>query len=192
VSVFVLSDRRGASVADMMIFVATLSVAAALLYPAWSVRDFRARVEDAIADVDAVEGAAQSVREDSRVWPTPAAAGEAPQELAGQSTLSDAFAGDGYQVAWTSWAVVDSVEAPPLLAAELPSADDARPADAPPTMLPVVRTLGAIVVHSSDTDLLAELQDHYTDRSPFVLDSMWILVLPERADPTRPRGLPGR
>jgi len=53
---------RGATSGDVVIFLATLSVAAALLYPAWSVRDFKARVESATSDVSAVAAAARAVR----------------------------------------------------------------------------------------------------------------------------------
>ena len=39
--------RRGATFADALVFLATLSLAAALLYPAWSARGFRERVTTA-------------------------------------------------------------------------------------------------------------------------------------------------
>jgi hypothetical protein len=176
----------------MLIFLATLSIAAALLYPAWSVRDFRSQVEQAIADVDAVRAAAQDVRESTRSWPTPAAPGEAPAELSSLGGEGGTFDRAAYSVQWMAWQVVDSVEAPPLLPNELPSADDAPPADAPPTMLPVVHTMGSITVRSGDADLLAELQAHYAERTSFVLDTMWLLVLPERSEPARTGVLFGR
>jgi len=165
----------------MLIFLATLSVGAALLYPAWSVRDFRARIETAIEDVDVLANAARDFLDSDSRWPTAAAPGEAPPELASLGGAAGVFDRQGYTLGWTSWQVVDSVMAPPP--ADIPSADDAPQEDVPPPMLPVVRTVGAITVHAAEPELLAELVDHYSDDTSFVLDSMWLLVLPERAEP---------
>lgn len=176
---------RGATAGDMLIFLATLSVAAALLYPAWSVRDFNARVQSAIADVDVLGAAARSARDDDDRWPTPTPPGEAPPELARLGGEDGIFNRTGYTLEWTSWEVVDSVEAPPL--DDVPVTRDAPPTSVGPRMLPVVRRFGAVAVHSGEEALLAELTDHYPVGTSFVLDSMWLLVLPERSEAPAPR-----
>ncbi len=172
-------DRWGASTGDVLIFLATLSIGAALLYPAWSVRDFRQRVESAAADVAALRAAAREARDDTGFWPDSAPAGEAPPQLQALGGVGGIFDREGYTLGWAVWEVVDSIPAPP-------PADLLDPADAPidegPEMMPVVRGLGAIILRSAERDLLAELLERYSDEGPFVLDSTWVLVLPERAD----------
>lgn len=172
--------RQGATTGDVLIFLATLSVAAALLYPAWSVRGFRATVDAAIADVDSVAAAAQAVRQSDDRWPSAAAPGEAPSELARLAGSEGPFSREAYRIGWTSWEVVDSVRAPEPAAPQSP--DDPRPDSVGPRMEPVVRTVGAIAVYAGDEALLAELHEHYWDRTSFVLDTMWLLILPERAE----------
>lgn len=178
------SGTQGASSADVLIFLATLSIAAALLYPAWSMRGFRGSVENAIADVEVLSAAARSERDRRNRWPTPAAPGRPPPELTGLGGEDGVFNRAEYTLGWTSWEVVDSVEAPPVL-------DDLIPGDAPleseePPMEPVVRRIGAVTVHSGNQALLAELQERYSDRTSFVFDTLWLLVLPERAEAPPP------
>jgi hypothetical protein len=177
--------RRGATTGDVLIFLATLSIAAALLYPAWSVRGFRSRVETAISDVDAVAAAARSVRENSNRWPPSTPPGEAPPELSGLSGTDGPFAREAYSLGWSAWDVVDSVQAPQPTTPSTPG--DAPLETAPPVMMPILRSVGAVTVHSADASLLAELQQHYSDATSFGVDSMWLLVLPERAQATTPR-----
>lgn len=177
--------RRGATTGDVLIFLATLSIAVALLYPAWSVRGFRSRVQTAVADVDAVAAAARAVRQSSGRWPAGAAPGEAPPELSGLSGENGPFGRGGYTLGWTVWDVVDSVVAP--LPATPPSPDDPPPDTVAPPMRPVVRSVGAVAVHSAEEALLAELQRHYAEQASFVLDTLWMLVLPERAVSAPPR-----
>lgn len=174
-------STRGVAVGDVLIFLATLSIAAALLYPAWSVRGFRASVELAISDVETLSAAARTVRGNENRWPTPVAPGESPPELSGLGADDGIFSRIEYTVGWTSWEVVDSVEAP--RSTDLPAAGDAPQDSDGPVMEPVVRSVGAVTVHSGDEALLAELIGHYSDRASFVLDTMWVLVLAERAQP---------
>jgi hypothetical protein len=171
--------NRGATSGDVLIFLATLSVAAALLYPAWSVRDFRSRVDSAIADVETLAGAARGMRDRDARWPTPAPPGEAPAELPALLAEGGPFNGVGYTLGWTTWDVVDSVAAPPLAVPAAPG--DAPPDSVGPRMEPVVRRVGAVTVHSSEVALLAELTERFAEETTFVLDTMWLLVLPERA-----------
>jgi hypothetical protein len=179
------SATRGASTGDVLIFLATLSIAAALLYPAWSMRGFRASVENAITDVEALSDAARSERDRQNRWPTRAALGEPPPELAALGGDNGIFSRVEYTLGWTSWEVVDSIEAPPPLD-ELAVGDAPLESEEPP-MQPVVRRIGAVTVYSANEALLAELQEHYTDRTSFVFDSLWLLILPERGEAPPPR-----
>jgi hypothetical protein len=171
--------RHGATTGDVLIFLGTLSIAAALLYPAWSVRGFRATVEAAIADVDAVAAAARSVRQSEDRWPAAAAPGEAPADLAQLGGADGPFSREAYTIGWTSWEVVDSMRAAPPAAP--PSPDDPPPDSVGPRLRPVVRTVGAVAVYSDEETLLAELEGYYAEQTSFVLDTMWLLILPERA-----------
>jgi hypothetical protein len=142
-------------------------------------------VEAAIADVDAVAAAARSVRDNGNRWPTTTPVGQAPPELSGLSGTNGPFAREEYALGWTAWDVVDSMRAPPPAIPASPG--DAPPDTVPPAMSPVVRSVGAVTVRSSEESLLTELQQHYADATSFVVDSMWFLVLPERAQAPTPR-----
>ncbi len=172
--------KSGATLADGLVFLATISLAVALLYPAWSAREFRTRVTSAVADVETLGAAARTTLEDRGAWPTRAPPGEAPPELATLSGEEGIFSRLDYTLGWTSWQVVDSVVAVDLGVAPV------DPVDAPdsigPMLEPVVRTVGAVAVHSGDTALLAELSQRFAGEISFVLDTTWLLVLPERGD----------
>jgi hypothetical protein len=172
-----VTGRRGATFADVLVFLATVSLAAALLYPAWSARGFRARVATAVADVEAVSTAARRALQESGRWPEPAPFGTAPPELAGLAGADSAFTRTDYRVGWTSWNVVDSVEVvqPPPLPGDTPPETIGR------VMAPVPRSVGGVSVHSGDAALLAELSEHFAGQPTFVLDTMWLLVLTERS-----------
>jgi hypothetical protein len=168
---------RGASVTDVLVLLAALSIVAALAYPTWAARAFRHRLEEAISDVDVAAGRARSTLESLGRWPAPARAGEAPPELTGL-----AFSREMYALEWTTWEVVDSVEAPMEVSPTIPG--EATSLSVATAFEPVTRVVGAIAVHSGDASLLAELLDHYGPTESFVLDTTWLQLLPERA-PTR-------
>jgi hypothetical protein len=169
---------RGATVADVSVLLAVLALISALLYPTWSARAFRERVASAIADVDALGAAARTTRDLQGRWPTAAAPGDAPPELSGLAGPEGPFSRPGYALAWTTWEVVDSVEAPPDPGPP-PAPGDAPRATAGPRMLPITRAVGAVGVHSREEALLAELLGHYGTDVSFVVDSVWLLVLPQ-------------
>jgi hypothetical protein len=160
-----------------LVLFATLCLVAALLYPAWSAREFRARVSTAISDVDVVSAAARRALAASGRWPGSAPPGSAPAELAGLTGDDGPFSRTGYRVGWTSWNVVDSVEviAPP------PAPEDAPLEASGSVLAPVAKSVGGVTVHSGDHALLAELTRHFVDEPTFVLDTMWLLVLTDRA-----------
>ncbi|MGE0160236.1 MAG: hypothetical protein AB7T31_12570 [Gemmatimonadales bacterium] len=172
-----LRSRVGASFADLLIFLATLSLGAALLYPVWSAREFRARVASAVADVQAVSTEARRALAESGRWPEAAPPGVAPAGLASLSAEGGPFSRTDYRVGWTSWNVVDSVEVPQ----PPPAPGDTPPEVMGPVLAPVPRSVGGVTVHSGDAALLAELSARFAGEASLVLDTMWLLVLPERA-----------
>lgn len=172
------SNRAGATAGDALIFLATLSLAAALLYPAWSARTSRDRFARAATDVESVAAAARSVLTTSGAWPTPTAPGQAPPELGGLAGQDQPFGRVDYALEWTSWSVVDSIDA---LTDIVITPGDAPPDSVGPVQRPVVRRVGAVALHSGDPALLAEMAERFADESSFVLDTIWMLVLPDRA-----------
>jgi len=177
--VSLLRSRTGATPSDVLIFLATISLAAALLYPAWSAREFRGRLESAVADVEALRYAATQSLELGGSWPSPAEPGSAPPALVGLSQAGSVFDRVDYTLEWTSWNVVDSIlVAPDAVFA----AGDAPPDSAGPRTEPIVRAVGGIAVHSGDAALLAELAARYAEETSFVLDTIWLLMLPKRGE----------
>ena len=114
-------------------------------------------------------------------WPSPSPPGEAPPELSGLAGADGPFSRAGYTLGWTTWQVVDSVVAPPEPAPPPTPGDAPRPTA--PRMVAEPRTVGAVTLRSSQEALLAELLRHYGPEAAFVLDSTWVLVLPERGRP---------
>ncbi len=171
---------RGATLGDMLVFLAILTLAAALLYPRVKGRAFEDRLESVIADVETLSSAARSTRTLNGSWPSSALPGEIPPDLAGLSARDNIFARLDYTLRWTRWEVVDSVVAPQLRGLE---PVDAPPDTVGPIMAPVVKLVGGIDVYSAEEALLAELFEHYGSRTSFVRDTMWTLILPERSDP---------
>lgn len=90
------------------------------------------------------------------------------------------FSRPAYTLGWTTWQVVDSVEAPPEPGP--PAAPGDPPQQTGPRMLPATRTVGAVLVQSGEEALLTELLRHFGADASFVLDTTWVLVLPERAE----------
>lgn len=176
----IVRGRSGATLSDGLVFLATVSLAAALLYPAWNAREFRGRVTGAVADVETLAAAARSTLQDGGVWPSRSAPGQAPPELTALSAEGGVFSRLDYTLGWTSWQVVDSVLAAPDLGPSPVDPADAPPDSVGPRLEPIVRTVGAVSVRSGDSALLAELSERYAGEISFVLDSTWLLVLPER------------
>jgi len=174
-----VSRWRRFTVADASIAGALMVLLIAMLLPTLRARSFERAVDDASADVETLRVAAtRSFRATGR-WPQGAELGVIPTELAGAFQGDTLLVRDAYAVQWRLWARIDHVPEPPR-----PSAPDA---DAPPDTVqpgtvPVVRGLPAVVVHSTDASLLAELVRRYGSTSSFARDSSWTLVLDE---PTR-------
>jgi len=170
---------RRATSADLAIVGAALALVAALARPTLDARALEARVAGAIEDVDLVIASARASHASRSRWPQAAPAGEAPPELGALAT-DGPFSRADYSLAWTTWQVVDSVVASTEDAAP-PAPGDAPRSPDEPRLAPATRALGALAVHTSDPTLRAALLAHYGRGSSFVLDTTWILVLPERA-----------
>ena len=172
-----LGNVGGATLGDMLVFLAILSLAAALLYPRVSRRAFEDRLERAIEDVETLSSAARATHARSGSWPSSAPPGEIPRDLAGLSPSDSIFARVDYTLGWRRWEVIDSMIAP-----QPPALEPVDPRDpVGPSMAPVVKFFGGIDVYSAEEVLLAELFEHYGRQTSFVRDTMWTLILPERS-----------
>ena len=172
------SDTRGVTTGDFVIGLSLLTLLLALVYPTLRARDFRGSLAETVSEVEAVRAGARRFLQMNGSWPAPEAPGAIPPELAGLFPGDTGLAREKYTLQWGRWEVVDYVEAPP--------SNELRPVDAPPDsvgpeLMPVVREIGGIILHSSDGALLAELLQHYGTDASFVRDTTWTLVLPERA-----------
>lgn len=178
-----VSRLRGATVSDVLVVLSVLSLVAALLRPTLEARSFRRLVGAAVADVDAISAAARMARETTGRWPDSAEPGTKPPGLAGLAPDDSVFSRPDYTLAWSVWDVVDSVPAPPEAG---PAPVDAPPDTVGPRMLPKVQRIGGVSVYSADSLLLSALTAHYADATPLVLDTLWLMVLPERSSPAAP------
>jgi hypothetical protein len=172
------SPRSGLATGDLLIGLALTGVVLALVLPTLGARSLRASVDDLVADVEKMRLGAEHHLRNNRSWPTPGVPGAIPRELTDVFADDASLARDRYTMQWTRWEVVDSVEA--LAPSTMSPPADAPPDSLGPVMLPLVREVGGIVVHTGDPTLLAELLRRYGATS-FVSDTMWTLVLPERA-----------
>jgi hypothetical protein len=173
-----LSRLRDASVGDVLIILSVVSLVAALLYPTLEARSFGRLVTAAVADVDAVSAAARAAREMTGRWPDGARPGTRPPGLVTLPAGDSVFSRPHYALGWSVWDVVDSVPAPPDTG---PPPADAPPDTVGPRMVPTVHRVGAVSVYAGDSLLLAQLSAHYADAAPLILDTMWLMILPERS-----------
>ena len=172
------SDTTGVTTGDFVIGLALFALLLALVYPTLRARSFRGSLAETVTEVEAFRAGAQRSLQTTGSWPAPEVLGAIPPELSGVFPGETGLAREKYTLQWGRWEVVDYVEAPPSSA--LPPAD-APPDTVGPEMIPVVREVGGIILHSSDGSLLAELLERYGKAASFVRDTTWTLVLPERA-----------
>jgi hypothetical protein len=168
-------ERWGVGAADILLIAGVVSILAALAAPALRVRSERRTIEDAIASVEAMRVAAAELGAGAQGLPTADSAGSLPPTLAAAAPDAAAGLGETYRLRWARWNVVDHVPAPPSVVTATPG--DAPPEPTEPMLVPVVRRVGALVVHSQDDALLAGLLRRYEADGAFVRDSIWTLVL---------------
>jgi hypothetical protein len=173
---------------DALIGLALLTLVLASLLPSYRARAFDATVEDAVADIDRLRTAALQAYRLNGGWPPAMEPGRVPPGMSGVYGGDGTMVREAYVLEWRLWHRVARVPAPPRATAPASLDDDEvvpttpRPGDAPPDsvgpeLMPVVRPEGAIVVHSSQELLLAELLRLYGDTSSFVRDTTWTLLI---------------
>lgn len=171
-----LRRLRSADVAVILAFFVLIAAAAA---PSLRARAFRALVERAAGQVEALRARSLDARRTSGTWPTAAAPGVTPPELRGAYVGDSALAFSGYTLEWRTQDAVARVESPtppppPTIRG------DAPPDSVGPEMITVVRPLGMIVLHSADRSLLAELLALWGPEESFVRDSTWTLLIDDQ------------
>lgn len=129
-------DRGGYTLAQVAIAVVVLATVVRLGMPHVDRWRAEARAEEARERITAIAGHARAHLGRVGAWPSDAAPGVAPEELAG--ALGDvAFTGDGYRLDWESFPLPDG----------LPSARG-------------VQRVGGVVVRTVDDAVLAALRSH--------------------------------
>ena len=169
-------DRREVTIGDVLVGLSVLALLAAFIYPTARARAFRGRVDTASFEIESLRSGAQSVFSRTGEWPIPGNPGDIPRGLSGAFRSDSSLVRADYTIQWTQWEIVEQEEAPPSVA-QLPADADAPPDTVGPIFVPVVRSVGGIVVHSADRALLAELLARYGDAASFVRDTMWTLIV---------------
>lgn len=181
---------------DALIGLALLTLVVAALLPSYRARAFDAAVEDAVADVDRLRSAALQAYRVNGQWPAPSEPGRIPAATSGAFGNDTTMIREAYVLEWRLWHRIDRVPAPPTPPTPAPLDPDeappatVRPGDAPPDsvgpeLVPMVRAEGAVVVHSSQELLLAELLRRYGEASSFVRDTTWTLLVTADGETTR-------
>jgi len=178
---------------DFAIGAAVLLLLWAAATPMLSARSFRSLSEQAAADVETLRTAALSTLSTTGRWPARAEAGIAPPALAGAYPGDEPLTFPEYTLQWVGLEVIEYEEAPPVtFRAPDPDEEDdearglvVAPGDAPPDsaapgLRPVVREIGAILLHTGNEDLLADLLTRYGPMVSYVRDSTWTLVVDDR------------
>ena len=162
---------------DLAILAAVLLLVAASAAPSLRARAFRSLADRTAVQVDSVRSVSLRVRAETGSWPLPVEAGQAPEALRQSFPGDSAFAFDGFTLEWRVMEVVEYVETP---AEPLPFvAGDAPPDSAVTERVAVVRPVGAIVVHSDRSALLAALLRRWEGPDSFVRDNTWTLLVDE-------------
>ena len=178
-------NLRRLRAADFAVILAVLVLVVVAAAPTLRGRAFQGLVEDAAGEVEVLRTRAVDTRTSGGAWPTPSAPGVTPTELRGAYAGDSALAFGGYTLEWRTVDVVERVESPtppppPTLLG------DAPPDSVGPEMIPVVRSLGAVVLHSGDGSLLAEMLARWGREVSFVRDTTWTLLIDERREGSTP------
>ena len=164
------SQRSGATIGDMLVFLSILTLGFALLYPRMQERAFDQLLQEAVSAVDTLRAAASVFLDQNREWPAPSPAGDTPTELISALPAEYGLAMEGYALEWNRWEIVDRPEV---------ASQGASPRDTVPTRVTTLfRTRGGVTVYSGNSALLAGLLEHYGTRLSFVRDTTWTLVVP--------------
>jgi len=178
-------NLRRLRAADWAVIASLLVLMTAAAAPALRGRAFRGLVDSAVGQVEALRTRAVDTRTAGGAWPTASEPGVTPPELRGAYAGDSALAFPGYTLEWRTVDVVERVASPtppppPTIMG------DAPPDSVGPEMISVVRPLGAIVLHSPNRSLLAEMLDRLGAELSFVRDTTWTLVIDERRGGSSP------
>lgn len=178
-------NLRRLRAADFAVIAAVLVLVGVAAVPTMRGRAFRGLVEHAAGEVEALRTRAVDSRTNAGTWPAPSAPGVTPPELRGAYTGDSALVFGGYTLEWRTVDVVERVESPtppppPTILG------DAPPDSVGPEMIQMVRPLGAIVLHSADRSLLAEMLTRWGREVSFVRDTTWTLLIDERREGSTP------
>lgn len=186
-----MSALRRVGTGDALIGLAVIAVVLAALLPTYRVRAFERTVEEAVTDVEALRAAALRVVSASGQWPDARPPGRVPAGATGVFDNDTTMARGAYTLEWRLVDRIQYVESasPPRRSGaffdddEVPApaqsqSVDPVPDSVAPELVPVVRTEGALVVHSSDELLLAQLLRRFGPERSFVRDTTWTLVVP--------------
>jgi len=167
---------RGLTVADLLIGLAVVALMSALVLPTVRARSFRSLTLHAVSEVDAVRDAVTRSFAQRGSWPAPTEAGEIPPGRSPEIGADSSRARPDYTIRWSVWEIVEHVEAPPM-APTLPGDAEPPAGSVEPTLVPMVGSLGGIVLYSANEDLLAELLARYGSQASFVRDTTWTLIV---------------
>lgn len=170
-------DPRRLKTGDVLIGVSVLALVIAGALPTLRAHAFERQVEAAAADVEILRGAAIGQLQVLGRWPPAAGRGQIPRGVSGAFPGDSTLIRRGYSLEWTTWELVDRVEAPFVAAAPTVGGDAPPPDSVSPATMPIVREVAGVVVHSADESLLAELLARYGADVSFVRDSTWTLVV---------------
>lgn len=173
--------RAGGTFGNVLLVMATLSLLAAVMYPAARERAFDERVETIVSDVELVRGTVDDLREETGSWPPSSAiAGLVPGLLSPGEAIGSSF---GRGLEWRRLESVEVPRPPEGMAGSVPEDADELGREAP-TPEPTFFHRGAISLHTSDEEIIGALLDRYP--GSFVHDGVWTLLLPRVAVPPTP------
>lgn len=107
-------------------------------------------------------------------WPTPAAPGQIPLEVAAAFPGDSVLGGDGYTMQWRTMPYVSSTDEP---IEDLPAEAVAAVDSIPTTTTETTAAAGLIALESADNRLLAALLEEFREDGAFLTNSTWSLVV---------------
>lgn len=186
-----MSGLRRVGAGDALIALAVIALILAALLPTYRARDFARTVEEAVVDVEALRAAALRLVSARGEWPDARPPGRVPAGATGAFDNDTTMVREAYTLEWRLFDRIRYVEAagpPPRSGAffdddEVPAPEqspsvDPVPDSVAPELVPTVRREGAVVVHSPDELLLAQLLRRFGPERSFVRDTTWTLIVP--------------